>query len=155
MFRRFAACLVATLGCATLPSFADASRFMADDPTWRSECGSCHAAFPPALLSAPAWGQVMSTLDRHYGTDASLDARTAAAIAAFLDRNAGFAPRAAPPGTTSLPRITDSAWFVREHRKVPAATLARPEVRSPVNCAACHPAADRGDFAERALRVPR
>lgn len=155
MSRRFAAHLVAALACAALPAFADSSRFTADDPVWRAECGSCHSAFPPALMSAQAWGQVMSALDRHYGADASLDARTAAAIAAFLDRNAGVAPRAVPPGTTSLPRITDSAWFAREHRKVPAATLARPDVRSLANCAACHPAADRGDFSERALRVPR
>lgn len=146
------------LAVATGSALAGSSRGFADDPAWRAECGSCHVAFPPALLSAAAWEQVMFDLDRHYGADASLDARTAATIAAFLQRNAGATPRAAPPvvaGSTRLPRITDSAWFVREHRKVTSATIARPDVRGITHCGACHPAADRGDFSERALRVPR
>ncbi|CAG0994421.1 hypothetical protein BURK1_02447 [Burkholderiales bacterium] len=153
------------LALAPLPSFAGSSRFAADHPAWRAECGSCHTAYPPALMSAPAWRQVIGALDRHYGTDASLDAGTGAAIAAFLERNAGVGRKAAQPyatgvlrrtgGTPSLPRITESAWFTREHDEVPAATIARPDVRGFANCGACHTAADRGDFSERALRVPR
>ena len=157
--------LAIALAAVSLQAPADSRRFAADDPRWRAECGSCHAAFPPALLTAPAWRQVMGALDRHYGADASGDAKTAAEIGAFLERNAGEPGRAAPPAVGStragaalaspLPRITDSAWFAKEHRKVPASTIARPDVGSLANCAACHTAADRGDFSERALRVPR
>ncbi len=157
--------LALALASVSLQAPADSRRFAADDPRWRAECGSCHAAFPPALLTAPAWRQVMGALDRHYGADASVDAKTAAGIGAFLERNAGEPRRAAPPAIAStrvgtalappLPRIADSAWFAKEHRKVPAATIARPDVGSLANCAACHTAADRGDFSERALRVPR
>ena len=157
--------LALALASASLQAPADSRRFAADDPRWRAECGSCHAAFPPALLTAPAWRQVMGALDRHYGADASIDARTAAEIGAFLERNAGEPSRAAPPAVGStragaafappLPRITDSAWFAKEHRKLPAATIARSDVGSLANCAACHTAADRGDFSERTLRVPR
>lgn len=157
--------LALALAFSSLPASADSSRFAADDSRWRAECGSCHTAFPPALMTAPAWRQVMTALDRHYGTDASLDAKTAAGIGAFLERNAGEGRRAAPPTVAPkvagaavappLPRIADSAWFAKEHRKVPASTIARPDVGSLANCAACHTAADRGDFSERALRVPR
>ena len=157
--------LMVALASVSLQAPADSRRFAADDPRWRAECGSCHAAFPPALLTAPAWRQVMGALDRHYGADASVDAKTAAEIGAFLERNAGERGRAAPPIIAStradiararaLPRITDSAWFSKEHREVPASTIARPDVGSLANCAACHTAADRGDFSERALRVPR
>ncbi len=146
-------------------ALADSARFAADDPRWRAECGGCHAAFPPALLTAPAWRQVMGALDRHYGTDASLDAATAREIASFLERNAGDARRGAPPAvatnaasapaSTPLPRLADSPKFSREHRGIPASTIARPDVGSLANCGACHPAADRGDFSERAVRVPR
>ena len=153
------------IALASLQAAADAPRFAADDPRWRAECGSCHTAFPPALMTAPAWRQVMGALDRHYGTDASIDAKVASEIGAFLERNAGDGRRAAPAVVAStatggvvapsLPRITGSAWFAKEHRKVPASTIARPDVGSLANCAACHTAADRGDFSERALRVPR
>jgi len=157
--------LMVALASVSLQAPADSRRFAADDPRWRAECGSCHAAFPPALLTAPAWRQVMGALDRHYGADASIDAKTAAEIGAFLERNAGERGRAAPPVVAStradiararaLPRITDSAGFSKEHREGPASTIARPDVGSLANCAACHTAADRGDFSERALRVPR
>ena len=153
------------IALASQQAAADAPRFAADDPRWRAECGSCHTAFPPALMTAPAWRQVMGALDRHYGTDASIDAKTAAEIGAFLERNAGTGRRAATPAAASkvagaaagppLPRITGSAWFAKEHREVPASTIARKDVGSLANCAACHTAADRGDFSERALRVPR
>lgn len=146
-------------------ALADSARLAADDPRWRAECGGCHAAFPPALLTAPAWRQVMGALDRHYGADASLDAATTREIASFLERNAGDARRGAPPAvatiaagapaSTPLPRLADSPKFAREHRKIPASTIGRPDVGSLANCAACHPAADRGDFSERAVRVPR
>lgn len=157
--------LVVAFASATSGALADAPRPGADDSRWRAECGACHAPFPPALLTAPAWRQVMVALDRHYGTDASIDAATAREIAAFLARNAGDGRRAAPPalaeiatrGSASppLPRIADSPWFAREHRKVPASTIARRDVGSLTNCGACHPAADRGEFSERAVRVPR
>ena len=157
--------LATVFSVASLQASADSARFAADDPRWRAECGSCHTAFPPALMTAPAWRQVMASLDRHYGADATLDAKTAAAIGAFLERHAGEGRRAAPPvvapkgaaGAVAppLPRFTESAWFAKEHRKVPAATIARSDVGGLANCAACHTAADRGDFSERALRVPR
>ena len=157
--------LFAALASIATGALADSSRFAADDPRWRAECGGCHAAFPPALLTAPAWRQVMGALDRHYGTDASLDAATAREIASFLERNAGDARRGAPPAAVKvatgvqapqpLPRLADSPWFAREHRKIPASTIARRDVGSLANCGACHPAADRGDFSERAVRVPR
>ena len=159
------ALLVVALASVASGALADSSRYAADDPRWRAECGSCHVAFPPALLTAPAWRQVMGALDRHYGTDASLDAAAAREIAAFLERNAGDARRGAPPAVATmaagapasppLPRLADSPWFAREHRKIPASTIARPDVGSLANCGACHPAADRGDFSERAVRVPR
>ena len=124
----------------------------ADLPLWRTECGSCHVAYPPHLLTAPDWKAVMAALDRHYGTDASLAPEGVAAISAYLERNAGgqrVASSAAPP------QITTSRWFKREHREVASATWLRPSIRTPANCGACHPKADGGDFDEHSIRIPR
>ncbi len=125
-------------------------------PAYKAECSACHVAYPPALLPADSWKRLMGGLDRHFGTDASLDPATAKAIAAWLEANAGTYRKvrregAAPPED----RITRAAWFRREHDEVPAATWKRADVKSPANCAACHTQADQGDFSERQLRVPR
>jgi hypothetical protein len=92
----------------------------------------------------------MSTLPRHFGTDASLDAGTAAEIGRWLQAHASRAVAAVPEE-----RITRSPWFVREHREVAAAPWARPAIKSASNCAACHPRADQGDFDEHDIRIPR
>ena len=57
-------------------------------PAYRNECGSCHVAFPPGLLPASSWRAVMGGLERHFGSDASLDAQTAADITRYLSTNA-------------------------------------------------------------------
>ena len=43
---------------------------------YTQECAACHTAYPPGLLPAASWNRVMTGLDKHYGTDASLDAAT-------------------------------------------------------------------------------
>ena len=123
------------------------------DDRWKAECGSCHIAYPPRLLPARAWRRVMSQLDRHFGTDATLDPPAVAQIASYLESNAA-AGRAAQSDASGL-RITETAWFVREHAEVPIASWTHSAVKSASNCAACHRLAAQGDFRERSVRIPR
>lgn len=122
-------------------------------PLYTQECSSCHIAFPPGMLPAQSWQRLMGNLSKHYGTDASLDAATSATLTAWLADNAGGDRRVSEPPPQD--RITRAAWFVREHREVSAATWKLPAVKSSANCAACHPQADRGDFNEHSIRIPR
>lgn len=153
MNTRILAALAATLLAVGAAGADEARRFAADDPTWRAECGSCHVAYPPSLLGAASWRAVMAGLDRHFGVDASLDPIAAARIGAFLERNASTR-RSAADGKPPL-RITETRWFVHEHDEIPAATWKRPAVKGPANCAACHAGADRGNFDEHAIRIPK
>jgi hypothetical protein len=118
--------------------------------TWKTECGACHLAYPPQLLPARSWQAIMGRLDEHFGTDASLDPKTAAQVTSFLEQHAG-----SDRGVTAATRITDTAWFHRKHREVPPAVWTHADVRSPANCAACHRAAERGDYDEHGVRLPR
>ena len=118
---------------------------------WKAECGSCHMAYSPELLPAASWSRIMAGLDRHFGTDASLDAASAAEIGAFLERNAG---RRLGAGEGTL-RITETRWFQHKHDEVAATTWSNPRVKSAANCAACHGGAARGDFDEHRVRIPR
>jgi hypothetical protein len=125
-------------------------------PAYQQECAACHLAFPPGLLPAPSWQRLMAGLPRHFGVDASLDAAAQKTLAAWLQANAGshrkLRRETAPPPED---RITRAAWFLREHREVPAEAWPRPAIKSAAHCAACHPKADLGDFNERDVHIPR
>lgn len=151
-FRRealLAAALGVTVGVAAR---ADEHRFTATNPVWQEECGSCHIAYPPALLPAESWREIMAQLDRHFGVDASVDAPTAKTITRFLEANAGRDRRRS--GAAPL-RITHARWFVHEHDEVPAPVWKSPAVKSPANCEACHARAAQGDFSEHTVKIPR
>ena len=122
-------------------------------PEYAQECASCHLAFPPGALPAASWRHLLQNLPRHFGTDASVDAATLKQLASWLEANAGTWKRVAeaPPQD----RITRAAWFQRKHDEIGSATWTLPAVKSPSNCAACHPQAEQGDFNEHRVRIPR
>jgi hypothetical protein len=133
-------------------SHAEREMFRIDNPAYQAECASCHIAYPPQLLPGASWRTLMSDLANHFGSDASVDVETAKAIQSYLEANAGAAHGAS--GKAPL-RITGTRWFRHEHDEVPAGTWKHPAVKSASNCGACHTQAERGDFSERGLRVPR
>lgn len=148
----FAAALLAAL--TGVAAHADSGRAMpAQVPkAYTQECAACHVAYPPGLLPAASWRRVMTGLDKHHGTDASLDPATVAQLGTWLQAHAGTYKRV----TTEPPedRITRSAWFERKHRKVDPAVWKLPSVKGAANCAACHGGAEQGDFDDDRLRVP-
>lgn len=115
------------------------------------ECGGCHVPYPAPGLPAASWDALMDGLDRHFGSDASLASQDAGTIHRWLRTNAGrgAANRAEPL------RITRTAWFLREHDEIPVATWRSSAVKSAANCAACHRGAERGEFPEHDVRIPR
>lgn len=139
--------LVAVAGAA----YADGGRFSVPaNATWKEECGSCHIAYPPQLLSKQNWQQMMGRLDKHFGTDASLEPKERREIAGFLQRY-GSDRRRREAATL---RISDTQWFIREHHEVSRSAWNNPAVKSRSNCTACHVNAERGDWSERGIRVP-
>lgn len=143
---------IALFALASPASRAGEHIYAATDPTWKAECGACHIAYPPALLPAESWRTLMAQLDRHFGTDASVDAATAQSIAAFLERNAD--KRRSTNAAPAL-RITETRWFQHEHDEVPTRIWKSAAVKSAANCEACHAQAAHGDFSDRTRRVPR
>ncbi len=119
----------------------------------QQECGACHMAYPAGLLPTGSWQHLMANLGQHFGSDASLDAGTAATITQYLTSNAGTYKRVSemPPDD----RITASYWFQRKHNKhVSASVWARRSIGSASNCVACHAGAERGNFNEHTVRIP-
>ena len=61
---------------------------MVSNAKWVSECGACHLAYPPRMLPAESWRAIMAGLDKHFGSNAGLDAADVNEITAFLEKNA-------------------------------------------------------------------
>ena len=120
---------------------------------FQQECSTCHIPYAPGLLPAESWRKVMTGLNKHFGSDASLSDKENKEIAAFLVNNASN--RWSAP--TAPLRITETAWFKRKHdgHEISPAVWKNPKVKSPANCAACHPQADRGNFNEHEIRMPQ
>jgi mono/diheme cytochrome c family protein len=122
---------------------------------WVSECGACHVAYPARYLPAESWRAIMSGLDKHFGSNASLDAADIKEITAFLERNADTGKKSQPASGKPVLRITETRWFKSEHREVAQHTWKNAKVRSRANCGACHTRAESGDFSERNVKIPR
>jgi nitrate/TMAO reductase-like tetraheme cytochrome c subunit len=138
--------------CAS-SSFAAKMPMPADAPaSYEAECASCHMAYPPGLLSEQSWKNVMSSLSKHFGTDASVDAKTQAEITNWLIKNA--ATRQKYSETAPENRITKTSWFIRKHDEVRPEVWKRAGVKSPANCGACHIDAAKGVFSENNIRIP-
>lgn len=122
-------------------------------PKYSQECAACHIAYSPALMPAASWRRIMSNLPNHFGTDASLDLATVKELSSWINSHAGTYKRVSeePPQD----RITRTAWFIRKHNEVSAASWKNPAVKSAANCIACHTTAEKGDFNERNIRIPR
>lgn len=119
---------------------------------YTQECAACHTAYPPGMLPKASWQRIMRGLDKHYGTDATLDEASVNQISGWLQAHAGTYKRVAeePPQD----RITRSAWFVRKHRKIEPAAWKLVSVKSAANCVACHTRADQGDYEDDTRRFP-
>lgn len=149
--------LILAGSCAALlsaPALADNVGMPGNMPkSYAAECASCHIPYAPGLLPAKSWRGIMLSLDKHYGTDASLDPKSVAEIAAWLDQYAAGSRKFAEPSPDN--RISSSAWFARKHREIGKEVWLRASVKSRANCAACHRQAEKGNFDEDNVRIPK
>ncbi len=145
--------IAASLLLASSPTFAAKMAMPTDAPaSYEAECASCHMAYPPALLSEQSWKNVMSSLSKHFGTDASVDAKTQAELTNWLIKNA--ATRQKYSETAPENRITKTSWFIRKHDEVRPDVWKRAGIKSPANCSACHIDAANGIFSEKNIKIP-
>ena len=132
-------------------AYADDANFtVPQNAKWKEECGGCHIDYPPQLLTANNWQQMMGGLDKHFGANAAMDAADSKEILDFLQRHAGSGGKY----SASSLRISDTSWFMREHREVSDSAWFDPALKSRANCTACHINAERGDWSEDSIRMP-
>jgi len=142
-------------GSRQMPAVANAK--------WKAECSSCHMLYHPGMLPEKSWRKIMAGLDKHFGENASLDRLTEEEILRFLAANSADkqenrrSQRIAQsiPANAAPLRITETDYFIARHDEVSAATFKRKSIGSASNCIACHKNAEKGDFSESQIHIPR
>ena len=130
------------------------------DPVYAEQCGACHLAFPPSLAPAATWNGILSDLQHHFGSDATLSAEQVVHLRGWLDENAAGHWDSLPshllraPAADGSLRITDAPGWRRMHRHIAAAVFAAKPVYRRSACEACHEDADSGRFAPQRIAVP-
>lgn len=143
---------VLMLALLTSSAFAkDASNNQSSEAIWKKECSSCHIAYPPRFLTADNWQGLMKSLNNHFGSNAELDVEDNLKIVEYLKLHAGNGNK----HHASTLRISDTYWFKREHHEISRKTWDIPSIKSPANCTSCHINAERGDWSERGVRIPK
>ena len=136
---------------------------MVSSPVYKDECGSCHMAYPPGLLPAESWGEIMSSLDDHFGDNAELDTSPHKEITDFLVANSADKSDyrrsrrfASSNGSGEIiTRITETPYFKHEHDEIPLRLVTgNKDVNSFSQCNACHGKADLGLFREGDISIP-
>ncbi len=143
---------LAILGCSTLALAEEGGKRLQLDSKMAQECSACHIAYRPNFLPTSSWKHIMGSLDKHFGTDASLSPADHQHITNWIVAHSQEIG-APPPGN----RITKSFWFTRKHgtNHIKTEVWSRNSVKSPANCQACHVNAAQGDFNEHNIRIPR
>jgi len=158
---------ISTVILFTLPAIADeddaSSGVMpATEKQYKDECGACRFAYPPGLLPARSWEKLLSNLSDHFGENAELGADVAQSLNAYLTQHAAdkvrnrLSQRIARSVVHTTPlRITETAFFKREHREVPQRLVKdNPQVQSFSKCQVCHTRAAAGSFSEEEINIP-
>ncbi len=133
------------------------------NPKWKAECSSCHMLYLPGLLPSRSWSKMMSSLNKHFGENAELDPATQKEITDFLIQNSsdkihtrrGDKILSDIGKNEEILRISETTYFKRKHDELGANVYKRKGIKSPANCLACHSGAEKGDFSEDNVRIPK
>jgi cytochrome c551/c552 len=149
--------VAALLAVVASPAIAQEDLGLAvTDPVARKECGACHVPYSPQFLPARSWRKIMSTLNDHFGEDASLSDKAHKTILDYLVTNASDVSRTRvaralargiAPTDTPL-RITRTPTWVAIHEEVAPHWWSDPRVKSKANCGACHRRAAQGFYGD-------
>lgn len=120
---------------------------------YADECGDCHIAYPPGLLPAESWTELMAGLEDHFGDNAELDTEMNSKILQYLKHGGLQRGQAGSmskmlrnfPEQTPL-RITELPFFTIAHREISSVDNEAGDGKSFGNCEECHRGAELGRF---------
>lgn len=133
------------------------------DELYKKECGSCHFAYQPGLLPSNAWEKMMSNMQDHFDTDATLAEEDHDAILEYLRKNSAekaMEYKRSNKIVKSIKRgdipesISKTPYMIKKHREIREDLITQDEVKGLFNCTACHTTAEKGIYSERDILIP-
>lgn len=128
---------------------------------YKAVCGECHLAYPPRLLPAVSWSEIVDKPGKHAGGDLELKDNEKSAVKKYLaEKSADRRPskkrgKVATPAAGDGPiRISEIPRIKEKHREIAQEVFARKSIGSRGNCIACHKTAESGDFDEDNVSIP-
>ena len=133
-----------------------------NNQTYSDECGACHMAYQPELLSSESWDKILVELEDHFGETVDLDKESGENIATYLKTNSAEHSnaklavkivRSLKNNTTR--RISEIPYIREKHRKIGQDVIKKESVGSLSNCSACHVTAEKGIYDEDHVKIPQ
>ena len=127
------------------------------------ECGSCHFPYQPGLLPANAWNKMMTNLENHFNSDASLNEADLQTLTKYLNDNSAeknMRYKRSNRIVSSLAKnqipdsISTTPYMIKKHKDIKKDLITQNEVKGLFNCMACHKTADKGIYGERDINIP-
>ncbi|MEI6807964.1 MAG: cytochrome C [bacterium] len=135
---------------------------VSSNSVYKAVCGECHLAYPPRLLPAVSWLEIVDKPGKHAGGALDLKDNAKAEIKKYLaEKSADRKPSKKHSKATVTPdagagpiRISELPRIREKHREIAQAVFARKSIGSRGNCIACHKTAESGDFDEDNVSIP-
>ena len=127
------------------------------------ECGSCHFPYQPGLLPSNAWNKMMTNLENHFNSDASLNEADLQTLTKYLNDNSAeknMQYKRSNRIVSSLAKnqipdsISTTPYMIKKHEDIKKNLISQNEVKGLFNCIACHKTADKGIYGERDINIP-
>jgi hypothetical protein len=127
------------------------------------ECGSCHFPYQAGLLPANAWNKMMTNLENHFNSDASLNEADLQTLTKYLndnsaEKNMQYKRSSRIVSSLAKNQIPDSIsttpYMIKKHEDIRKDLITQNEVKGLFNCIACHKTADKGIYGERDINIP-
>ena len=127
------------------------------------ECGSCHFPYQAGLLPSNAWNKMMTNLENHFNSDASLNEADLQTLTKYLndnsaEKNMQYKRSSRIVSSLAKNQIPDSIsttpYMIKEHEDIRKDLITQNEVKGLFNCIACHKTADKGIYGERDINIP-
>jgi len=129
---------------------------------YKENCGACHFVYQPGLLPARSWLIIMDNPGGHPGGDLSIDNESKAEIKKYLNQNSAEKSQSkisrkilASIGRDVPSRISEVPYISNKHRKIKQEVFLRTSIGSRGNCIACHKTAERGDYDDDNVTIPK
>ena len=127
------------------------------------ECGSCHFPYQAGLLPSNAWNKMMTNLENHFNSDASLNEADLQTLTKYLNDNSAeknMQYKRSNRIVLSIPAgqipdsISTTPYMIKKHEDIRKDLITQNEVKGLFNCIACHKTADKGIYGERDINIP-